>query len=1007
MRQLITIILFLLASTLAGQNPNLDSVSYYVGEVVSLVQKDENKALEKLHLRAQNYLGRQSKWTDFLTQLNQKGDAYARSGNPAEALKLLQYAAKQYAAPYSDQMLTLAENYRLQGVAYYYLRRYPQAVKSYEKALSWVKNVPEEKTLIARLLRSIGLALYREGKIEKALAYYRDAYEIVLTVVPDSPQLVAVLTSLSNAYFSLNKFDSARQFASKSLDLKLQQGAGERSLSITRNSLANALRGLGKYDRAEAQYLEAIKGFDVALGKSNVFSAGIYNNLSELYHLMGVNHQALVYGEKALSIYQQTNGDNDPNTALVHENMGSYYLHSGLFDRAILSYERARSYYQSIADFSLERRTLLNLSAAFIGKKQYSAALTLLQPIDEAIQELDQNMQLAVKNNLAEIHIYLGKPEMALKSIAESEAWNYENAKKTSWREVLKAQVFLALGSADEAQRVVSKLLVTDRVDRKNLFEAFMLQYELLRLQGGSAREKLAVLTRADELLQKSRLESYDRQDKLSWTLQVGHLVSHGMSVCYEAYQETGDPFFIQRALEFSESGKARLLAESTHESNAKSFGGVPKKLIDKERLLRSKIAHFEREQSAAFGDSLFAYRDELLRLVQSYEVDYPAYHQLKFGEARPSIAEIQKHLGREVLISYIRTDASVYALVITSEQASLQELGSKSEIEKLIEAYYLSLQNQEPIKRFSKAAYALYESILQPLLPGFGGRRSLIVLPDPSMLHVPLEALLFQKPDQAEMDKGDFRLLAYLLNNYEVRYNYSAAIWMNTSEKGSLGDLKTNFAGFAPFSEGQPVELTDQRGGLSKLPASGVELSEIYNMVTQRGGKAEGYWSVQATINAFKKGVEGRNIIHIASHSFPDFNTGLQARIAFRPEKSLADTTDYLYASEVYALRMNADLVVLSSCESGAGRLYQGEGVFSLARSFHFAGARNVISSQWEVPDIHAKSLFIAFYQRLLMEPKQSFNHAFTSAKRSLIQSAKSPYYHPGYWSNFLLIGK
>ena len=113
------------------------------------------------------------------------------------------------------------------------------------------------------------------------------------------------------------------------------------------------------------------------------------------------------------------------------------------------------------------------------------------------------------------------------------------------------------------------------------------------------------------------------------------------------------------------------------------------------------------------------------------------------------------------------------------------------------------------------------------------------------------------------------------------------------------------------------------------------------------------------------------------------------------------------MYSADIYQLELDADLVVLNSCESGAGRLYMGEGVYSLARSFLYAGARNLLFTQWETPDARAKKLSVAFYKSLLQNPAKGYATALTEAKRELISKADSPFYHPGYWSNFVLLGR
>ncbi len=141
---------------------------------------------------------------------------------------------------------------------------------------------------------------------------------------------------------------------------------------------------------------------------------------------------------------------------------------------------------------------------------------------------------------------------------------------------------------------------------------------------------------------------------------------------------------------------------------------------------------------------------------------------------------------------------------------------------------------------------------------------------------------------------------------------------------------------------------------------------------------------------------------MHIASHSTTNLREARLAKIHFAPQPH--DDSTYLYAESIYYLPLKAQLVVLSSCESGVGKFAPGEGVMSLARGFLHAGAKNVISSLWEADDYYTKKLMILLYQQILFRRK-TYTQALHTAKNQLI--AQEPYLHPKYWSNFILIGR
>jgi CHAT domain-containing protein len=112
------------------------------------------------------------------------------------------------------------------------------------------------------------------------------------------------------------------------------------------------------------------------------------------------------------------------------------------------------------------------------------------------------------------------------------------------------------------------------------------------------------------------------------------------------------------------------------------------------------------------------------------------------------------------------------------------------------------------------------------------------------------------------------------------------------------------------------------------------------------------------------------------------------------------------LFLGEIYNLRLDADLVTLSACETGLGKISRGEGIIGLTRALLYAGARNVMVSLWKVADASTGDLMVNFYTNILEARKNTrISAAMREAKLSMIKDQK--YANPYYWSPFIMVGR
>ena len=141
---------------------------------------------------------------------------------------------------------------------------------------------------------------------------------------------------------------------------------------------------------------------------------------------------------------------------------------------------------------------------------------------------------------------------------------------------------------------------------------------------------------------------------------------------------------------------------------------------------------------------------------------------------------------------------------------------------------------------------------------------------------------------------------------------------------------------------------------------------------------------------------------LHFATHAFFDESTPEQSGIVLSPANN--DDDGILRVNDIAEMKLNAELVVLSACQTGLGKLVRGEGVEGLTRAFLFAGARQVAVSLWNVSDVATADFMKAFYRE--MKGGANPTVALRSAKLGMLRSGVAAYRNPFYWAGFVVVG-
>jgi len=184
----------------------------------------------------------------------------------------------------------------------------------------------------------------------------------------------------------------------------------------------------------------------------------------------------------------------------------------------------------------------------------------------------------------------------------------------------------------------------------------------------------------------------------------------------------------------------------------------------------------------------------------------------------------------------------------------------------------------------------------------------------------------------------------------------------------------------------------------LERLPQAEEEVRNIAEML-------EGNFTIgnAATEEHFKQQAESARIVHVASHTIINDENPMYSKLVFAPGQDTLED-GLLHTYELYNMRLNADLVTLSACNTGIGKIYEGEGVMSLARGFMYAGVPNVLMSLWSVPDRSTSQIMQYFYEEV--QAGHTKAEALRQAKLKYLQEADANTAAPFYWGAFVYLG-
>lgn len=505
--------------------------------------------------------------------------------------------------------------------------------------------------------------------------------------------------------------------------------------------------------------------------------------------------------------------------------------------------------------------------------------------------------------------------------------------------------------------------------------------------------------------------QSYEAQGSQFELIEQSYPVyEKAISTALELFEKTGKATYLEAAYHFAAKNKAMVLLAGMQEEQAKAWSSIPQELREKEKNLKRSIFQLEskiyeqadQEADPVLRDSLFALRRAYQKLIIDFESAYPDYYDLKYRfDKTISVAALQQQLSRgSCMLEYFVGDASIFVFVITQSGFDYVKFEKPEQFEERCLAFRQKMETPGNGPGSFSDHYQLFEWLVKSPLEKAEKREEihhLIFLPDGPLLQLSFDVLVRDNTSTTPQ---------YLLKDYAISYAYSNRLLFGNSAKKRA---RHTFAGFgleyddytladlATYVDNPLASLPLSRA-LGHLEFSDDEINEIAGLL-----HGDAWINQNATREAFLQNAGDYVILHLATHGVLNEQYPMNSALIFTRQND--STAYFLRAADLYGLTLNADMAVLSACNTGAGMVERGEGVRSLARAFSAAGCPSLIASLWNASDQSTKEILVDFYKNL--KKGQTKAEAMRNAKLTYLESAPPTYQAPYYWSHLNVIGE
>jgi|GEM_PF-6594837 len=769
------------------------------------------------------------------------------------------------------------------------------------------------------------------------------------------------------------------------------------------------LYDLEDFDQALSNYQKAIYIWEIELKMSNhLHMAHPYLNIANCYNKLRKWDLAQKYYDKVILLSK-----GHYSLALLYANINIANIHyeNRKYKKAIqLVNTTLKKQKKGFEEEFLYVKTLQTLAISFQGLKDFKRSINIYKKNINLMENFNNDIEKGI------IHIKLAD--------CYYEAKDYKNGLQQCYFAYTlltpKTQAFKAKKQKNIPHNSIdSSLLLLFKVRAK-------LHYALHQHNNSlsSLKNALQDIQNAINLYNILRKNIKVGLSTYFLSQETQQLFDLGLKTVHELYKNQKDKQLKEQAFSFIEKSRAVLLLNQIQEANAKLQANIPQTILDQEKELQLQLNYIEKTsneellkpnnqhdetQLTKWNNQYFELYEQYKTLNQQLEKEYPRYHQLKHDTSIITINSLQSVLAKDqLMIQFFVGEDSIYIFTISHNIYDFQKIEKPSSFENILQQYNNSIIEMSK-HSFIRNSIELYQILFNPIQQYLKDKKNLTLIPDTTLSVIPFEALLTQKPKTA-----NYKDFSYLIKKYNINYHYSATLYYQGKFLPQI-QPSMDFGGFAPIFKNNKNNDNTNRDNTNQqyaeLTSSKQEIKNVQNQFEKQKQSTEVFLYHQASLQNFKKNAHKYKYILIATHGkYSEENPNQSSIIFFNEKKETNTTVDIfqhpkdnhrLYLTDAYALKLNAELIVLSCCYSGRGEAVKGEGILGINRGFLYAGPPNIVYTLFPVDDEKSTKLIKLFFQYFL-EQKLPYAQALRQAKLQLIEKNDTI---PFYWTGYVLL--
>ena len=801
-----------------------------------------------------------------------------------------------------------------------------------------------------------------------------------------------------NHYFEAD-YDSTTYYYEKSLEIKRKIKTDPYAIAVSTYNLALVYDDLGQTEKAMELYKQA-ENYLLESKQEKNFLSDVYVGMALIYFYSGDISKAEVYAEKAMEKGLKSYGEFNPNMTFVYTTYANILEAEEKHDESIALLEKNLkiriSTYGELHRWTCE--TYYDLANAYVLVKNYDKAERYYKKAIEIGKKINSRQYLAnARNFLAQLYldrgIHLDESERLLQTSLKTNINIYGNKSDLVAENYLQlAKVYKLLEDESRFFEYIEKCLGSANYNQDDLSSVIgpLQAISALMLVGDWYNEtyekdhkinhlfdSYELVDQMTSLIKHTQNNFSSDRSRIDFANKYREVFELNLGLCWILYHKTLDDKYLQKAFELSETNRNTTLLKGLQGIEYRAYGEIPKDKLELEHSTKKALEKvkmdifFEKSSSQpdkqyyrSLLDERILLSNKLDSIYRDFYKNYPKFENISSSRESVKIEEVQEELDDDTqVITYFLGEKSLFSFNITKDSISLLRSDIAEKLVDITNDFKNHLSKRDNIEELS---YDLFMYLLGQQLDR--EKKNLVVIADNVLNYIPFEILR----------SSDGSLL---LSKYNISYNGSVRLFMELKKEFFKYDAPQNWGGFAP------TYLEDQI-----LSSSIEEINEI-------AGLTNGIEFIGE--NAKKENFILHNkefsIMHFAMHAKIDNENPLYNSLLFEDGE--------LTASEIYTSNSKANLVVLSACNTGFGKIEKGEGVMSMARAFHYSGIPSVVMSLWKVPDQETKMIMIDFYR--FLKKGKSKSEAMRLAKLSYLdKNDGSILSHPYYWSGFVING-